>query len=187
MLDIGWQELLVIGALALIVVGPKDLPGLLRSLGQWVGRMRGMARDFQRAMNEAAREADVANLKELRDLGHDVRKATDFKTQAAKAQSYLDKPALDDGDDDAADAAAPVPDQTPDQAPGQTPGGARPGPTRVRPAEPRPDQGVAGAAMPPRQAAQPIQPPEPGPRPAAPDPGADTGPDTAPAPKASTQ
>ena len=68
MLDIGWQELLVIGALALIVVGPKDLPGMLRSLGQWVGRLRGMAREFQRAMNDAAREADVSGMKEMRDL-----------------------------------------------------------------------------------------------------------------------
>lgn len=72
MLDIGWQELLVIGALALIVVGPKDLPGLLRSVGQWVGKIRGMAREFQRSMNDAAREADVANFKELRDLKDDI-------------------------------------------------------------------------------------------------------------------
>ena len=72
MLDIGWQELLVVGALALIVVGPKDLPGLLRSCGQWVGKVRGMAREFQRSMNDAAREADVANFKELRDLKNDI-------------------------------------------------------------------------------------------------------------------
>jgi len=54
MLDIGWPELLVIGALALIVVGPKDLAGMLRKLGQWTGQLRGMAREFQRSMNEAA-------------------------------------------------------------------------------------------------------------------------------------
>ena len=54
--------LAAIGALALIVVGPKDLPGMLRSLGQHVGRLRGMARDFQRAMNDAARDADLGNL-----------------------------------------------------------------------------------------------------------------------------
>ena len=110
MLDIGWQELLVIGALALIVVGPKDLPGLLRSVGQWVGRARGMARDFQRAMNDAAREADVANLKELRDLKTDVSKSMDFSEMAAKGQSFLDKPAETKS---AAEAATPVPDATP--------------------------------------------------------------------------
>ena len=84
MLDIGWQELLVIGALALIVVGPKDLPTLLRSCGQWVGKIRGMAREFQRTMDQAAREADVANLKELRDLKNDIG-SFDLNKQAYKA------------------------------------------------------------------------------------------------------
>lgn len=67
MLDIGWSELLVIGVVALIVVGPKDLPKLFRALGQWVGRARGMARDFQRAMNEAADESGVSDIKKSFD------------------------------------------------------------------------------------------------------------------------
>lgn len=73
MLDIGWSELMVIGALALIVVGPKDLPKLLRSFGQYVGQMRGMARDFQRSMEEAAREADISDMKEMRDAAKHLR------------------------------------------------------------------------------------------------------------------
>ncbi|MEM1159843.1 MAG: Sec-independent protein translocase protein TatB [Pseudomonadota bacterium] len=95
MLDIGWQELLVIGALALIVVGPKDLPGLLRTLGQWVGRMRGMAREFQSAMNDAARQADVSNLKELKDIKDTVSGSLDWKSQAMKGQSFLNSSATD--------------------------------------------------------------------------------------------
>ena len=67
MLDIGWSELLVIGVVALIVVGPKDLPKLFRSLGQWVGKARGMARDFQRAMNDAADESGVSDIKKSFD------------------------------------------------------------------------------------------------------------------------
>ena len=59
MLDIGMMELFVIGALALIVVGPKELPGLLRTVGQFVAKARGMAREFQSSMEEAAREADL--------------------------------------------------------------------------------------------------------------------------------
>ena len=89
MLDIGWQELLVIGALALIVVGPKDLPSLLRSCGQWVAKIRGMAREFQRSMDQAARDADMTNVKELRDLKNDLG-SLDLKGQAYKAISSDD-------------------------------------------------------------------------------------------------
>lgn len=59
MLDIGMLEIFVIGALALIVVGPKELPGLLRTVGQFVAKARGMAREFQSSMEAAAREADL--------------------------------------------------------------------------------------------------------------------------------
>jgi len=64
--DIGWMELLVIGVVALIVVGPKDLPVMFHRLGQFTGRIRGMARDFQRAMDDAARESGMEEVK--RDL-----------------------------------------------------------------------------------------------------------------------
>ncbi len=59
MLDLGWTELLIIGVVALIVIGPKDLPMLFRNLGRFVGKARAMARDFTRAMNEAADDSGV--------------------------------------------------------------------------------------------------------------------------------
>ena len=59
MFDIGWSELLVIGVVALIVVGPKDLPIMFRKAGQFVGRMRAMAREFTRAMDAAADASGV--------------------------------------------------------------------------------------------------------------------------------
>jgi sec-independent protein translocase protein TatB len=59
MLDIGWSELLLIGIVALIVVGPKDLPRMFAALGRFTGKARGMAREFQRAMDDAARESGV--------------------------------------------------------------------------------------------------------------------------------
>lgn len=62
MFDIGMTELLVIGIVALIVVGPKDLPGMFRALGRFTGKMRGMAREFQRAMEDAADETGVKDV-----------------------------------------------------------------------------------------------------------------------------
>lgn len=62
MFDLGWSELLVIGIVALIVVGPKDLPVLFRNVGRFVGKARGMAREFSRAMHDAADEAGVKDV-----------------------------------------------------------------------------------------------------------------------------
>ncbi len=72
MFDIGWSELLVVGAIALIVVGPKDLPRMLRTFGKYTAQARGMARDFQRSMEDAAREADLSEMKDLRDTARQL-------------------------------------------------------------------------------------------------------------------
>lgn len=73
MLDMGWTEILVIGVVALIVVGPKDLPRMMRTVGQQVGKLRAMAREFQRTMEDAAREADLEEFKGIKDTLNDVR------------------------------------------------------------------------------------------------------------------
>ncbi len=67
MFDIGWGELLVIGIVALIAIGPKELPGALRTLGQWMGKLRRMASEFQNQFQEAMREAEMADLKKQVD------------------------------------------------------------------------------------------------------------------------
>ncbi len=61
-------ELLVVGALALIVIGPKDLPRMMRSVGKFVGQAKGLARQFQDSMNDAAREADLEEFRDARKL-----------------------------------------------------------------------------------------------------------------------
>jgi sec-independent protein translocase protein TatB len=63
MLDMSWGEVMVIGAVALIVIGPKDLPKALRTLGQFTSRIRRMAAEFQGQFNEAMREAELDEVK----------------------------------------------------------------------------------------------------------------------------
>ncbi len=67
MFDIGWSELLVIGVVALIAIGPKELPGVLRTVGVWMGKVRRMASEFQGQFQEAMREAEMADLKKQVD------------------------------------------------------------------------------------------------------------------------
>jgi sec-independent protein translocase protein TatB len=74
MLDIGWTELMVIGVVALIVIGPKDLPEMFRTLGRFTAKARGMAREFQRAMETAANEAGV------KDIAKDLKNVTSAKS-----------------------------------------------------------------------------------------------------------
>lgn len=79
MFDIGWGELLVVGVVALIAIGPKELPTVMRSLGQWMGKIRRMASEFQGQFQEALREAEMDDLKKQADeLTSAVTDATKF-------------------------------------------------------------------------------------------------------------
>jgi sec-independent protein translocase protein TatB len=106
MFDIGWGELVVIGVVALVVIGPKELPALLRTLGQGMAKLRAMASDFQHQFNDAMREA------ELDDLRKEAAKLTDLASVATNPiakigddlQKAIDKPL----DTPAADAANPL-------------------------------------------------------------------------------
>jgi sec-independent protein translocase protein TatB len=98
MFDIGWSELLLIGIVALIAIGPKELPGALRTLGQWMGKVRRMASEFQNQFHEAMREAELADLKKEVD------------EMASKAQSYAHFDPIDDIRRDLEKAAGPPPD-----------------------------------------------------------------------------
>jgi sec-independent protein translocase protein TatB len=62
MFDIGYSELLVIAVVALVVIGPKDLPRVMRTVGHWVGRARGMARHFRSGIDTMMREAELEEM-----------------------------------------------------------------------------------------------------------------------------
>jgi sec-independent protein translocase protein TatB len=121
MLDIGWSEMLIVGVVALVVVGPKDLPKMFHTIGQFTGKARGMAREFQRAMDVAAKEAGVDGLaknirkvnptralkdavgfddieKEFRDIGRDVNDVR--KSPKAQAMPKANAGKVDITDDD---------------------------------------------------------------------------------------
>ncbi|MFC4668607.1 Sec-independent protein translocase protein TatB [Seohaeicola nanhaiensis] len=88
MLDLGWGELLLIGIVALIVVGPKDLPVLFRNVGLFVGRAKGMAREFTRAMHDAADEAGVKDVtRTLKTATNPLGSALDGVRDAARDMS----------------------------------------------------------------------------------------------------
>jgi sec-independent protein translocase protein TatB len=77
MFDVGWTKLLLIAVVALIAVGPKELPAVLRTVGHWMGKIRRMAAEFQSQFQEAMREAEVEDLKKhADDLNDSVRSLT---------------------------------------------------------------------------------------------------------------
>lgn len=83
MFDIGWSELAVIAVVALVIIGPKDLPKVLRTVGQWVSKARSMAREFQSGIDDMVREAELDELrkaaKQVSDfsLENEVKKTID--------------------------------------------------------------------------------------------------------------
>ena len=109
MLDVGWTEILVIAIVLIIVVGPKDLPQMLRTFGRMVSKMRGMASDFRQQFDEALREADLEDVKKtigeaqklnplntIREAVNPLRQMGDeIKSDLQKATSLAPTPTSD--------------------------------------------------------------------------------------------
>ncbi len=77
--DIGWAELLLVGIVALIVIGPEDLPEMFRQLGRFTAKIKSMGREFSRAMEQAAKESGV------KDVANDLKAATSAKAMGLDA------------------------------------------------------------------------------------------------------
>jgi sec-independent protein translocase protein TatB len=134
MFDIGWSELVVIAVVALIAIGPKELPGVLRMVGQWMGKARKMAAEFQGQFNEAMREAEMADLKKTFDevkeaatglAGNNIMTSLQKDVGDALKIDDIDKPAIEppatsgdapatSGDAPATSSDAPVMPTTPE-------------------------------------------------------------------------
>lgn len=110
MFDIGWSEMLIVAAIALIVVGPKELPKVLRTLRAGVAKARAMVRDFQSGVDELVREADLGEVREgVENLARDELSG-DLDDWTDPTGEFGDTPTIEDKDkakDTPADGAAP--------------------------------------------------------------------------------
>ena len=91
MLDIGWQELLIILVIALVVIGPRDLPKVVRTVGQWTGKARSYARDFQRTIEGYADESDLSAIqKEIAEANKELKEVRrDFDKEGKKLDEEM--------------------------------------------------------------------------------------------------
>ncbi len=120
MFDIGWQELFVVALLAIIIVGPKDLPRAIRTVTGWLRRARSMAREFQNGLDDVVREAELDDIKKNMEktsefdiakaiednvdpdgeIAKDLDLDIDPMTEDERAESYEPDDGLDDDGDD---------------------------------------------------------------------------------------
>ncbi len=127
MFDIGWPEMAVVAVIALIIIGPKDLPRILRYAGRWAGKARRMARDFQRNFDDMVRESELDEVKKsvdqasrfnpVKDIGNSIDPTGEMKADMeslTKDVGELPKPeapkAHDASKPDASKPDAPKPD-----------------------------------------------------------------------------
>jgi sec-independent protein translocase protein TatB len=115
--DIAWGEFIVIAVVALIVIGPKELPGVLRAIGQWTTKIRRMAAEFQGQFQEALREAEMADLKKEVDNLNDAAKGFTFDDPLNLKEGTKWEPKPDGAQPDTAKPDDAKPDGTkPDDA-----------------------------------------------------------------------
>ncbi|MCP1335977.1 Sec-independent protein translocase protein TatB [Futiania mangrovi] len=112
MLDLGWSELLVIAVVAIIVVGPKDLPRLMRSVGQWIRKAKRMASEFQQGIEDMVRDEELTSIR--KDVEQMTRMDPTSGSSAPKPKAVAATPAAD------ADEKAPAAKAAAEQPVGET-------------------------------------------------------------------
>lgn len=128
--SLGFQEIVLLAVLALVVVGPKDLPLLFRKLGRWTAKLRGMAQEFRSGFDELARQAELDELKREVDALRRTTSIQEIRSELSKPLPTLEDyagvkatpsasaPALESPEGEAVKAEAPP---APDAAPAEKP------------------------------------------------------------------
>jgi sec-independent protein translocase protein TatB len=150
MFDFSWSELLVIGIVALVFIGPKELPGVLRTLGQWMSKVRRMAGEFQNQFHDAMREAELHDLKkevdEMKATYTKFDPLSDVRKDMEAAQREIETAV-------AGTAAERVPPST---SPEATPAATEPAPAETaHPPTPQVEAPAAAAEAPAEQRVEP--------------------------------
>ena len=153
MLDIGWSEMAIVAVVALFVIGPRELPRLLRTIGRYAAKIRGMAREFQEGIDDAVREAELDEVKKQIesvkkiDVRESIENAIDPDRRIGKAMDFSD--IADPGSNASeakppADAAAKA-DGPPDTETTEEPPQAEPSAAPARPSPPTRAAGMAAS------------------------------------------
>lgn len=90
MFDIGWTEMLIVGVIAILVVGPRELPGMLRTFGKTIGQLRRMAGDFQRQFDNALKEAELDEVRNSISKVNDLNPVNQVKNSLKDAVSGVE-------------------------------------------------------------------------------------------------
>tara|TARA_B100000315_G_scaffold259491_1_gene315766 strand:+ start:5611 stop:6096 length:486 start_codon:yes stop_codon:yes gene_type:complete len=139
MFDIGWTEITIILIVAIIVIGPKDLPRVLRTVGQWVGKAKAMTREFRGHVDDMIRDTELDEVKkQIESAGSfdandalekaidgdgEIKNAFDFSGDEFANPTDLDDPSYDDDEDDDPDGTAVLDQDEPAQLPDDMPEG----------------------------------------------------------------
>jgi sec-independent protein translocase protein TatB len=127
MFDFSWSELALIGVVALVVIGPKDLPRVMRTVGLWVGKARSIAREFQSSLDQMIRESELEEMRKSVERASNVNLAREIERTidpAGELQKGLEPP-----------SPPPIP-TTPESPPPASAAPSEPAPDAAAPPEP---------------------------------------------------
>ena len=114
MLDIGWTEILIIAVIALFVVGPKDIPKALRTVGVWVGKLRSLSREFQSTVEDAVRDTELDEVKKQiesakTEFQKEVNESVDPKGELTGMLRGVDEPEVNENNTKKSTSSWPLP------------------------------------------------------------------------------